>query len=110
MRGLSDEMHQLRRRYRQRMAWGQRANLPGVLGILLLANVVGDVRRAIRAGGSILTIEELAQEVLNMLDVQRRYFGDRTRDNLIASKQLEDALKLKCKKIVYPDLFSKESD
>jgi hypothetical protein len=62
------------------------------------------------AEGNQVTIEELAQEVLDMLDAQRRYFGDRTRDNLIASKRLESTLKLKCEKIICPDLFSKESD
>jgi hypothetical protein len=47
-----------------------------------------------------MTIEELAQEVLDMLMLQRIYFKTRERLDLIASKQAEGALKKKCEEIV----------
>ena len=56
-----------------------------------------------------MTVEELAREILDMFEAQRKYFGDRTRENLIASKRLEGALNGKCEKILYPGLFEKKA-
>ncbi len=40
-----------------------------------------------------IDVKDLAKLAIEVLDAQQRYFKDRTRDNLIASKQLESELR-----------------
>jgi hypothetical protein len=47
-----------------------------------------------------ITIEELAREVLEMFEAQKRYFAGRGHVALIESKKLESALKKKCEAIL----------
>jgi hypothetical protein len=47
-----------------------------------------------------MTTEDLAAEVLRMLEAQKRYFDTRNRVDLIASKKLEAALIAKCRAIL----------
>ena len=47
-------------------------------------------------------LEQLATEVLRVLEAQKVYFKSRSRDDLIASKKLEFALAKKCRDIVNP--------
>jgi hypothetical protein len=49
-----------------------------------------------------MTTEDLAAEVLRMLEAQRVYFKSRTQSDLIASKKLEAALIAKCRAILNP--------
>lgn len=47
-----------------------------------------------------MTREELAVEVLAMFAAQKKYFKSRSQEDLIASKQLESALKKKCEILI----------
>lgn len=50
-----------------------------------------------------MTVEELAQRVIEMLDGQQAYFrGGRSSESLQASKKLESELRKDCKAILSP--------
>ena len=47
-----------------------------------------------------MTAAELARVVLTVLDAQQRYFRSRSREDLIASKQLERDLRVRCDELI----------
>lgn len=50
-------------------------------------------------------LTELAEHCIATLDAQRRYFKDRTQQNLIASKAIEGRLRKRCEEVLKPCLF-----
>jgi hypothetical protein len=47
-----------------------------------------------------MTIEQLAADVLRMLETQKQYFKTRSHDDLIKAKQAEFAVAKKCRDVV----------
>ncbi len=59
--------------------------------------------RALAKMPTLPTREKLAQAVIGMLDAQQQYFKSRSREDLIASKKIEEGIRKMCMAIISED-------